>query len=71
MNRDLFYFRKRLGIEKLASHIHLVLDGDSDSLKHMAVFFKVMVVGVRQGTKEFQAAVEALMPRPNTSLEVS
>ena len=52
MNRDLFYFRKRLGIEKLAYHIHLVLYGDRDSLKHMAVFFKVMVVGVGQGTKE-------------------
>ena len=58
-----------LGIKKLASHVHLVLGGDSDSLKHMNVFFFVMVVGVRQRSKEFYAAVEALVPRSNTSLE--
>jgi hypothetical protein len=32
----------------LASYVHLVLDGDIDSLKHMDVFFKVMMVGVCQ-----------------------
>jgi hypothetical protein len=32
-------------LKKLTSDVHLViLDSDSDSLKHMAVFFEVMVV---------------------------
>jgi hypothetical protein len=51
-----------LGIKKLASHVHLVLVGDSNSLKHMDMFFKVMMVGVRKQTKAFYAAVETLMP---------
>jgi hypothetical protein len=60
---------KLLYVKKVAAIVHLVLDNDADSFKHVDMPVGVVVEGVRQGLEEFYPAIKGFVAASSPGFE--